>query len=285
MIFSSETEGWSISAGFDSGQPSVIPEAHDRTIPQEFADSKVVAECLASVEAGYVPGVLALCSEAQRQAMLMRKSKKLAVALLGVLPALRALTHATAAMDVMLIAHICGELLEDEYRRTGERADSHAAIGAYKLEAEAVASARPGQIPAWCTPFAWNSLGIALKREGDWDMAARAYRWALCHPRPREDLAVYRNTLATVLGNTLVLLEMCAWEKPSSIKRSDKMNTREQSAVFLPTDHKCAMCGKELTSKEVKKFKSCSIVTYCSRDCHVAHWGAHKKACKLARSS
>jgi flavoprotein len=179
---------------------------------------------------------------------------------------------------------MCSELLEDEYRRTGERADSHAAIGAYKLAGEAVASARPGQVPVWCTPYVCKSLGVALQREGEWNMAARAYRWAICHPRPREDLAVYRNTLATVLGNTLMLLEMCAWEKPSWIKRSDKLNTKEQSAVFLPTDHECAMCGKELTSKEAKKCKSCSIATYCSRDCQVAHWGAHKKACKLARS-
>jgi len=44
----------------------------------------------------------------------------------------------------------------------------------------------------------------------------------------------------------------------------------------------CDNCGLE---KRRFKCSKCSSVSYCGRECQVAHWGSHKKECKLLRAA
>ena len=46
----------------------------------------------------------------------------------------------------------------------------------------------------------------------------------------------------------------------------------------------CQLCGKSAAAKE-KEFKKCSVcrlARYCSRECQLGDWKAHKKTCKEA---
>jgi len=45
-------------------------------------------------------------------------------------------------------------------------------------------------------------------------------------------------------------------------------------------DTKCAKCGKEAT----KRCSRCRIEWYCSRECQVQSWKAHKTVCDLVTS-
>ena len=45
--------------------------------------------------------------------------------------------------------------------------------------------------------------------------------------------------------------------------------------------HQCAACGdSDDGGGSLKACTACNLVKYCNRTCQVAHWPAHKKACK-----
>ncbi len=46
----------------------------------------------------------------------------------------------------------------------------------------------------------------------------------------------------------------------------------------------CAHCGaREVHVKQFKRCSACKTIAFCSRDCQLANWPAHKAACKAAR--
>ncbi|KAJ1618702.1 hypothetical protein T492DRAFT_916603 [Pavlovales sp. CCMP2436] len=120
--------------------------------------------------------LLACCEAARDKAALLKKLKPLATALLGVLPAIGLLRHATAPFDVVTIAVSCGKMFEAERLRTRNPEDQLAAVGAYQIAASAAAAAPLGCLPAGSYVSAFNMLAVALKRAGEFDMAERAYR-------------------------------------------------------------------------------------------------------------
>jgi hypothetical protein len=42
----------------------------------------------------------------------------------------------------------------------------------------------------------------------------------------------------------------------------------------------CAACQQVKDKKEIFECSCCKLITYCSRDCAVAHWPNHKEECK-----
>ena len=79
----------------------------------------------------------------------------------------------------------------------------------------------------------------------------------------------------------------------SIAKKHKKAHTHTSAAVLTIMDYHdpppapvgdgivpCAHCGKRDSHK--KRCSRCLSVVYCGRECQVAHWKAHKKACKAA---
>mmetsp|Transcript_34052 Transcript_34052/g.80232 ORF Transcript_34052/g.80232 Transcript_34052/m.80232 type:complete len:619 (-) Transcript_34052:287-2143(-) len=285
----SAREGWRLTATLTTSVDhppyqivSVGCDALLGTISEDIAHCKAYDALLACCEAGYLPGVLALHRAARDKAALLKKLKPLATALLGVLPAIGLLRHATAPFDVVTIAVSCGKMFEAERLRTRNPEDQLAAVGAYQIAASAAAAAPLGCLPAGSYVSAFNMLAVALKRAGEFDMAERAYRWGMCHPRPREDLESYRSALSTLLMNAMQLLEQKAWCTPAEINAINKDCTRKQSNTYNVS---CAACGKELDGKTAKACARCKCTKYCSKECQVQNWRAHKAGCRLISGS
>lgn len=49
------------------------------------------------------------------------------------------------------------------------------------------------------------------------------------------------------------------------------------SAQYVEFKSKCANCGS--TAGAAKKCSTCHVARYCSKECQLSHWKAHKKVC------
>jgi len=56
----------------------------------------------------------------------------------------------------------------------------------------------------------------------------------------------------------------------------------EEQAAAAPEETTCRKCGREGVSN---RCSGCHLAAYCSRECQVAHWPTHRKACKLTQSA
>ena len=81
-----------------------------------------------------------------------------------------------------------------------------------------------------------------------------------------------------------------AWDelRPDIQEAASAMGRNEQNwnggAALPRTSNKdnitsCANCGKG-EGCDLKLCNACKMIKYCSRDCQIAHWPQHKKACK-----
>jgi len=49
-----------------------------------------------------------------------------------------------------------------------------------------------------------------------------------------------------------------------------------------PSTRKCGACEVQKTSQQMMKCSGCHVVAYCSRECQLADWKAHKPVCNKA---
>ena len=59
-------------------------------------------------------------------------------------------------------------------------------------------------------------------------------------------------------------------------KKAAKAVKKEKKPVVVPVVT-CASCGANDPTKQCSR---CEKVTYCNRECQVAHWGQHKADCQ-----
>ena len=91
------------------------------------------------------------------------------------------------------------------------------------------------------------------------------------------------------LEETGVLVTMGSAMDASAASVSSTVASREAArvaAAAAPECHECALSGCSAREMHAAHFKSCAAcrgVAYCSKEHQVAHWPAHKKACKAAR--
>ena len=78
-------------------------------------------------------------------------------------------------------------------------------------------------------------------------------------------------------------------EKAASVAQT--VAAREAARVAAAAGSECRQCAlsgcsaREMHAAHFKSCAACRGVAYCSKEHHVAHWPAHKKACKAARKA
>ena len=136
---------------------------------------------------------------------------------------------------------------------------------------------------------AYNSLGAALERLGDFEMAKRAYLWALTDASARMDPSVEgsrRDSITTNLMNWYNRNLMTPTARKKAIKTSLKIKRSKLKNQHM-SENKCRencrypQCRKFLLLSQLNE-KRCAncLAMYCSRECQEAHWPEHKKECK-----
>lgn len=118
--------------------------------------------------------------------------------------------------------------------------------------------------------------GVALKRMGAFDMAERAYRWALTMPRNS------RNCADTVLQNSDALNQARQQTVDVRAERDCKylqsqMASSSKGCAKMEIIKLCAHCGAGAAKKSCGR---CGVY-YCNAACQKAHWPAHKPKCTL----
>ena len=69
--------------------------------------------------------------------------------------------------------------------------------------------------------------------------------------------------------------------KKEAKKKGKKSGKKDADTVADPNT--CSKCGKE-DEEKLSRCGRCQAVRYCSRECQLADWAKHKKACTLAQT-
>ena len=180
------------------------------------------------------------------------------------------------------VAHENSALTLRKMDRTEEaREQQIAAVVAYRKATEVCMSDHVHSDGMRAHTF--NCLGLALKRIGEWDMASRAYAWAL------SDETQQQRHYETVANNFLLVLQQQDWSE-KKLRKHDKKSVQRQAAAQKeicysdPRDGLCFECSSPVQSK-LKKCSQCSIALYCCKEHQAAHWQqGHRNDCKLWRN-
>ena len=142
-----------------------------------------------------------------------------------------------APHDVAYFAGQCGEASCEAYEAAGE---VRAAVQAYKFDAMFVSQPAAGRYIC-CGVFEhiWNDAGLALKRAGLFDMAERAYSWALVATRSDERFRelVLRNLMAVHEARSKTdeqLLENRSSRNIRTDEKSEQATVHDSRVRLLP---------------------------------------------------
>jgi hypothetical protein len=101
---------------------------------------------------------------------------------------------------------------------------------------------------------------------------------------------MHRNALAAALGR-LEASGVIA-ERGMDIRVQELVQIRANKEAKVQADNEargvllCAHCGaREVHVAQFKRCAACKCVVFCSKDCQLANWPAHKAACKAARKA
>jgi len=184
----------------------------------------------------------------------------------------------------------CGESHEyamaqaqTEGNMDGVRQELIAAVQAYKIAAEACVA---GDVSHGQKFHSFNCLGLALKRGGVWDMAERAYFWALSDNTIQDHRLVMANLTALMRDRGSVIRNQASTKDGLKKKREKEKHALkgrfklEQLGVSYCYALECDVGSKAVPLKRCSK---CETAEYCSRECQAQHWPDHKADCKKWR--
>ena len=186
-------------------------------------------------------------------------------------------THRTVGYDANWFGVEAGEA----HKSAGE---AYEAIASYKLAANRAMA--PGFLtPPHAQSFIWNCLGVALKRHGQLEMAARAYLWSLAVQGAE---AAEYHKYAQHLTNVVSLLQMTPSQRELERKRDIEAIEIQRNTTIttvlregkITTVLPCHHCKKKRDRASLKTCARCGVTRYCNRACQQADWSAHKKSCK-----
>jgi len=139
----------------------------------------------------------------------------------------------------------------------------------------------------YCRFRPYNALAVTLRRLDDFEMAKRAYLWALTDPTAWLDPAINtrsnRPLLRTNLGALYDMKQKTQKERHKVTKidlkkqRSDLKKNKEKQEHYI---NWCRHCKKEL--KEIpgdEQRCGLCLAPYCSKTCQQADWPCHKSIC------
>jgi len=179
--------------------------------------------------------------------------------------------HEAAALDERLTERVRA----DESRR---------AVLSYK--AAALDSVREGgAISPDYPPHAFNCLGLALKRKGEFSMAQRAYRWGLLWCTGRDAEAEHnRGTLTTNLARMWTAMQQSADRRRQTdmegmLRQKEMIAKKNDKGTSNPLCHVCGVTRAE-GGGPLLQCSGCRRAYYCSPACQKEDWKRHKSDCK-----
>lgn len=121
-----------------------------------------------------------------------------------------------------------------------------------------------------------SNLGLALKRAGYFNLAARAYIWGFRSQRPGE-----------MLGSAIAVNARTLWEAMQlDSKRRNELNSQSLQrqrnvckAKSVTVVETCHFCRLRLSEKK-QRCSGCNTVYYCGAECQKKDWASHKTSCK-----
>ena len=287
-VYASKRDGWILTSTINKDtNEDIIEVTSSGPGGTKLSDDALIGHemfCLRAFSAGAEIGDIETCyrvaSQARTAAMKYRCYVVYARALEKYLPVIARSVHSTVVRDVVFFAVECGEAFEQAAAKSNVDDAQQKAVMAYKLGAE-FALRDPRRCPF---AHAWNCLAVALKRAGEFDMAERAYRWALalfettggCTQVTGADLTVLRNLLGLCEARDRAVEEARAYDM-RMLKAQLKNSKSTRSISYLST---CSNCRRRLEQRLC--CSKCRTVEYCSADCQRAHWkSGHKDECQV----
>ena len=240
----------------------------------------------AAVQMGEILWPLTLYKEARETAVRAGKLALFAQLLWKFTRTLALASYKHVSQDVVYFAVATGEVFEALKHKRVQGAERRAII-AYKFAA--LYTVDHPTVPG-TAGHAWNCLGVALKRAGEFDMAERAYRRGLAvNPEYQTlygcfysllDARTYTSKQNKKLNKGFVKAAL----KQQSLTRGEEDEFEDESdpdpQFYAPV--LCSHCGNG-GSKQSTKLCACKLVRYCDKACQKADWKAHKAVCSAVK--
>jgi len=102
----------------------------------------------------------------------------------------------------------------------------------------------------------------------------------------REDLEVMMAALGRLTDSGVIEDRRLELAAPNTVRLVQQLNAKAEAEKEAPGLRSCAHCSaRELHVAQFKRCSACKAVVFCSKDCQLANWPAHKAACKAARKA
>ena len=278
----------------------------DHSKPTNFAYSKksnfAYWTCFkAALAIGDLHSCNQLFSKARREALQLGTMSEWAEAIWTLTKMSSKAEYSSVTNDVIFYAVDCGESFDRLSVKTFPNAKRRA-IAAYKLGAM-YAISHPNSAPLGMYANVWNCLAVAIKRQGHYDMAERAYRHALhatqielahpLHNSTPKSCTLEHSLFHRILASYSQLCHDRASNDQKAVAKTNKKNIKKNNATVAKTNALdnvvslliiCGHCGEKLAKTVGSKCSGCRIVYYCTPSCQRKHWKEHKKECRIVQA-